>query len=127
MSTTTVKQNIIYRLGEAQSISNTTMLAYAERWSNIAYNEIFQRTRFKSLLTRSVFNTTAGQMAYQAPSDYFGTVFIKDEKLVLLIKRIEQFIAEEQWYIDNGIPYQIGIMLYGPPGSPMMAIRFSSR
>ena len=34
-----------------------------------------------------------------------------------LVKDIEHFLAQPQWYIDRGIPYRRGYLLYGPPGS----------
>jgi len=37
----------------------------------------------------------------------------KDE----LIKTLKDFREKEQWYILHGIPYQLGILLHGPPGT----------
>lgn len=34
-----------------------------------------------------------------------------------LLARISQFRADEQWYVDNGIPYKLCIILEGPPGT----------
>jgi chaperone BCS1 len=34
-----------------------------------------------------------------------------------LIKDVTEFIASAKWYIDRGIPYRRGYLLYGPPGS----------
>ena len=45
------------------------------------------------------------------------SVFIEKYKKDLLIKTLSDFINNEQWYIDNGIPYQLGILLYGAPGT----------
>jgi len=45
------------------------------------------------------------------------SVFIEKYKKDLLLNNLEKFINREQWYIDNGIPYQYGIMLYGYPGT----------
>ena len=33
-----------------------------------------------------------------------------------IIKKIDFFLNNKQWYIDKGIPYNLGIMLYGEPG-----------
>lgn len=79
MSTTTIKQNILYGLGEGGSVANATFLTYALRWANAAYREIFLRYRFKCLKTRSIFRTTDGQQTYQAPSDFSGFLIMKDE------------------------------------------------
>lgn len=79
MSTTTIKQNCIYGLGEGGSVANATMLTYALRWANCAYREIFLRYRFKHLRTRSIFRTTHGQQTYQTPTDFSGFLVVKDE------------------------------------------------
>jgi len=79
MSTLTCKQNCIMGLGEGGSLADTTMLAYALRWLNCAYREIFLRYRFKSLQTKSLFRMTHGQATYQAPADFAGFLTLKDE------------------------------------------------
>ena len=79
MSTTTIKQNILYGLGEGVNVANTDYLAYSLRWANSAYREIFLRHRFKTLRTRTIFRTTNGQQTYQAPGDFSGFVTLKDE------------------------------------------------
>jgi chaperone BCS1 len=46
-----------------------------------------------------------------------NSIFIEKYKKDLLIDTLSKFIENEQWYIDNGIPYQLGILLYGAPGT----------
>jgi len=81
MSVTTIKQNILYALGEGSNVSNATFLTYALRWANRAYKEIFFKEGYKlnAIKKRSVFRTEAGQQTYQAPSDFVGFVVLKDE------------------------------------------------
>ena len=88
MSTTTVQQNIIYGLGEGALVSDSTMLTYALRFANSAYREIYLRYRFKTLRTKSIFRTTAGQQTYQAPSDFAGFLTLKDESNDQIISQI---------------------------------------
>lgn len=45
------------------------------------------------------------------------TVFLEKEKKDRIIATLDNFKSKEQWYIDNGIPYHLGILLYGPPGT----------
>lgn len=79
MSTTTIQQNILYGLGEGASVSSTTSLAYALRWANSAYRELFTRdVQFKHIKKRSMFRTADGQETYQAPSDFMGFLTLKD-------------------------------------------------
>lgn len=79
MSTSTIKSNILYGLGEGGNVADSDFLAYALRWANAAYHEIFLRYRFKCLKTRSIFRTSEGQQTYQTPTDFSGFVVMKDE------------------------------------------------
>lgn len=92
MSTSTVQVNIIYGIGEGAEVANTTMLAYALRWANSGYRNIFLRYRLKNLRTRTVFRTTDGQQTYQAPSGFSGFCMLKDESAV---NPLEQITPEE--------------------------------
>uniref|UniRef100_A0A6H1ZRY9 Uncharacterized protein n=1 Tax=viral metagenome TaxID=1070528 RepID=A0A6H1ZRY9_9ZZZZ len=96
MSTLTIEQNILYGLGEGGNVASTTYLAYALRWANAAYREIFLRYRFKHLRTRSVFRTANGQQTYQAPSDFMGFLVLKDESKDTIIDQItpEEFARD---------------------------------
>lgn len=96
MSTTTIKQNIIYGLGEGALVSDSTMLIYALRYANAAYRDIFGRYRLKHLRTRSVFRTSSGQSTYQAPTNYMGFLVLKDESNDTIIDQItpESFMRE---------------------------------
>lgn len=74
-----MQSNIIYGLGEGALVADSTMLAYALRWANNAWREMYLRYRFKTLRTKSIFRTTIGQQTYQAPSDFAGFLTLKDE------------------------------------------------
>jgi chaperone BCS1 len=45
----------------------------------------------------------------------FSNMFFEEKESVL--KKINFFINNKQWYYDNGIPYSIGFGLHGPPGT----------
>ncbi|KAL2756454.1 hypothetical protein ACRALDRAFT_1063611 [Sodiomyces alcalophilus JCM 7366] len=34
-----------------------------------------------------------------------------------IVADIQDFLGRQQWYVDRGIPYRRGYLLYGPPGS----------
>ena len=51
------------------------------------------------------------------PKRTLDTVFLEQHKKDILLKTIDDFVKEEQWYLDNGIPYHLGILLYGSPGT----------
>lgn len=46
----------------------------------------------------------------------FNTLFIEKQKKDLILKSLNKFVNSEQWYITSGIPYQLGILLFGSPG-----------
>lgn len=46
-----------------------------------------------------------------------ASVVLKAGTMEELIVRVERFLASEQWYIDRGIPWRLGVLLKGPPGS----------
>ena len=111
MSTTSIKTNVIYGLGEGALVADTTMLSYALRWANASYREIFARYRFKHLRTRSLFTMTHGQGTYQTPTDFMGFLIMKDEtnNTVLDQKTPEEFhrlistnsITDEEFTTDS--------------------------
>jgi len=45
----------------------------------------------------------------------FKNVFFTDKEI--LEQRVNHFLKERQWYKDRGIPYTLGFMFHGPPGS----------
>jgi len=46
-----------------------------------------------------------------------NTIMIEDAKLDNIVNLLKNFDENEDWYTDHGIPYQIGILLHGPPGT----------
>lgn len=51
------------------------------------------------------------------PKRTFESVYISDEILDFIKTSLDNFIASEKWYIKHGIPYHLGILLHGPPGT----------
>ncbi|MHA1704093.1 MAG: AAA family ATPase [Promethearchaeota archaeon] len=46
-----------------------------------------------------------------------NSIFIEKIKKNTILNNLKKFISSEDWYINTGIPYQYGIMLYGSPGT----------
>lgn len=45
------------------------------------------------------------------------TLYIDDNVKNEVIRLITEFRGNEDWYIQNGIPYKLSFLLYGPPGT----------
>jgi chaperone BCS1 len=45
------------------------------------------------------------------------TVVLRDGVTESLVNDIDNFLKAESWYIERGIPYRRGYLLYGPPGN----------
>lgn len=46
-----------------------------------------------------------------------NTVFLRKGIKEEIIGFVENFISNENWYVDNGINYHTGLLFYGPPGT----------
>lgn len=55
--------------------------------------------------------------AGKQPKRPIDSVIIEDDKMRLLLKAFKDFEEREDWYVKHGIPYQLGILLHGPPGT----------
>lgn len=46
-----------------------------------------------------------------------GSVILDDGVKESIVADVRDFLSRQQWYVDRGIPYRRGYLLYGPPGS----------
>jgi chaperone BCS1 len=46
-----------------------------------------------------------------------NTVFVDEEIKDRLVQRLTWFISAEEWHSSRGIPWKLGIILHGPPGT----------
>ncbi|KAG7414610.1 BCS1 N terminal-domain-containing protein [Fusarium sp. MPI-SDFR-AT-0072] len=46
-----------------------------------------------------------------------GSVILDDGVKENIVCDVKDFLNRQQWYVDRGIPYRRGYLLYGPPGS----------
>lgn len=51
------------------------------------------------------------------PKREMNSVFIPNETKEELLKALDNFVNNESFYKERGIPYQLGILLEGPPGT----------
>ncbi len=52
----------------------------------------------------------------------FDDVFIASAQKNQITNAIDKFISRRDWYLENGIPYHFGILLYGPAGTGKSSI-----
>ncbi|KAI9158851.1 Mitochondrial chaperone BCS1 [Paramyrothecium foliicola] len=46
-----------------------------------------------------------------------GSVILDEGVKEHILADVQDFLARQQWYVDRGIPYRRGYLLFGPPGS----------
>jgi chaperone BCS1 len=46
-----------------------------------------------------------------------GSVILDEGVKEGIVADVEDFLGRQKWYVDRGIPYRRGYLLYGPPGS----------
>jgi len=52
----------------------------------------------------------------------FDTIYIEQEKIDTIKNALDNFVEQEERYINLDIPYHFGILLYGPPGTGKTSI-----
>jgi len=52
----------------------------------------------------------------------FDNVFIPKDTRDLIIRSLDKFVSNRDWYMKNNIPYHFGILLYGSPGTGKSAL-----
>ncbi|KJZ73278.1 hypothetical protein HIM_07282 [Hirsutella minnesotensis 3608] len=46
-----------------------------------------------------------------------GSVILDEGVKESIVADVKDFLSKQQWYVDRGIPYRRGYLLFGPPGS----------
>lgn len=93
-----------------------TVLGRSQKFFQRIFDEIEEEIKSKNELNICKFVDYWSR----APSQYkrnIDSVFIDKEIKTNVISHIKEFVENEEWYKDNGVPYQTGILLYGPPGT----------
>lgn len=51
------------------------------------------------------------------PKRRLDTIALPQSSIDKLLAAIDSFVTKEEWYVKHQIPYQLGILLFGPPGT----------
>ena len=51
------------------------------------------------------------------PARKFGSVILPKETKTKITEHIDTFLNSREWYMEHGIPYRTGLILYGMPGT----------
>lgn len=86
------------------------------------YLDAIEKSRNKKRFIYSLCKTNTDDNEGECWREYefettrtFSNMFFEEKDSVL--KKINFFVNNKQWYYDNGIPYSIGFGLHGPPGT----------
>jgi LysM repeat protein len=91
----------------------TITKTYLRSIEDLRYNK-----RFIYTLTKAKYEDSRYEMWDEnlfSSTRQFNNIFFKDK--TLLIKKLDFFLNNKDWYYNKGIPYSIGIGMHGPPGT----------
>lgn len=63
------------------------------------------------------YNPYVWEFISSIPKRSMDSIFIPSESKRKLLNALDRFTSNEKFYKDKGIPYQLGILLEGPPGT----------
>lgn len=63
------------------------------------------------------FDSSSWEVKHIVPKRNLDSIILQKEKKEFLINIISNFRSKENWYIEHGIPYTLGICLSGNPGT----------
>jgi len=63
------------------------------------------------------YNPCLWEFITSIPKREMNSVFIPNETKTKLLNALDKFVNNESFYKERGIPYQLGILLEGPPGT----------
>jgi BCS1 N terminal len=78
-----------------------------------------KRSTKTEVLTSNDVYARAGHIEFKVitrPSRPLSSVIIQGNIKEQILEDTTRFLGGEQWYINKGIPYRRGYLLYGPPG-----------
>ena len=71
----------------------------------------------KNSIHIAMFNATGADGGMRRKKRALETVFVDPEIKQRLVERFKWFGAAEDWHLSRGIPWKLGVVLFGPPGT----------
>jgi mitochondrial chaperone BCS1 len=100
---------------EVKEFLSLTKIGRSHKLFNNLFTEIKNRNSADtSRNTEYYFNEYYRGSRIQLP---LKNVVLSDANKNTLLTTIDTFIKKEEWYKENSIPYHLGILLHGPPGT----------
>ena len=84
----------------------------------MSIEDLRDNKRFIYTLTKAKYEESKYEMWDEnlfSSTRQFNNIFFKDK--ALLIKKLDFFLNNKDWYYTKGIPYSLGIGMHGPPGT----------
>lgn len=82
--------------------------------------EVARQVALKSMVGRTIIFTALGSewrpFGHPQRPRPFPSVILDDGISERILKDVQKFIAKPHWYVERGVPYRRGYILYGPPG-----------
>ena len=71
----------------------------------------------KNSIHIAMFNATGADGGLRRRKRGLETVFVDPEIKQRLVERFKWFNTAEDWHLSRGIPWKLGVVLHGPPGT----------
>ena len=92
---------------------------YQTRIDNLRYNKLFIYDFSKIISHNNDSEIVWNEYAFESARS-FENIFFHDKKM--LLRKIDFFVNNKQWYSKHGIPHTLGIALSGLPGTGKTSI-----
>lgn len=102
-----------------ETITMTTLYSYGQVFEDIfreAHEMSMQSTEGKTVVytSRNLAWEQSGQPKRRRP---FDSVVLEEGVSDKIFGDVQEFLNARTWYLDRGIPYRRGYLLFGPPGT----------
>lgn len=115
-----IQINLVKEENKGDSIIDTltlTKLGRTHKFFNDLFEEICKPDPEEIKTHIYSFGGKSWDYSKSQPLRSFDTVYIDADSKKRLIDSLNKFKTKEKWYLENGIPYRMGILLYGHPGT----------